>query len=164
MRRPLLTALMSLSLLSPVLAGCGFAPLYATGGLPGKLSSIEVIAPDGRAGYLLGQALNDALAVNRGVPSAYRLDLTLAQGRVERGVRNNAADRYELTLSASYKLVDKASGAVVHTGDVEAEVTTDTADQPYAGIAAQSDAEQRAATETARRIQLDLARWLASQS
>ncbi|MDB5441147.1 MAG: hypothetical protein JWM33_3574 [Caulobacteraceae bacterium] len=159
MRLPLLAVFLSLGL-----AGCGFVPLYATGGLPGKLSSIEVVAPDGRAGYLLGQALNDSLAVNRAVPSAYRLDLTLTQARVERGVRNNAADRYELTLTADYNLVDKASGAVIYKGSVEAEVTTDTADQPYAGIAAQNDAEQRAANETARRIQLDLARWLSSQS
>lgn len=162
MRTRVVVGLILLALSSTGLAGCGFTPLYASGGLPGKLSSIEVVAPDGRAGYLLGQALNDALAVDRSIPSAYRLDLTLAQARVERGVRNNAADRYELTLTADYKLVDKASGAVAHTGSVQAEVTTDTADQPYAGIAAQSDAEQRAATETARRIQLDLARWLAS--
>ena len=42
--------------------------------------------------------------------------------------------------------------------------TYDSADQPYAAIAAQEDGQQRAATEAARRIQLDLAAWLAGKA
>jgi LPS-assembly lipoprotein len=42
------------------------------------------------------------------------------------------------------------------------EVTYDSADQPYASIAAQQDAQQRAATEAARRIQLEVGIWLAN--
>ena len=39
--------------------------------------------------------------------------------------------------------------------------TFPTSDQPYAAIAAQNDGQERAATEAARKIQLDLATWLA---
>jgi len=47
------------------------------------------------------------------------------------------------------------------TGRVRVEVTYDSADQPYASVAAQQDAQDRAAGEAARRIQLELATWLA---
>ena len=47
-------------------------------------------------------------------------------------------------------------------GRVRVEVTYDSADQPYASIAAQQDAQDRAAEEAARRIQLELAAWLAT--
>jgi LPS-assembly lipoprotein len=43
-------------------------------------------------------------------------------------------------------------------------VTYDSADQPYASIAAQQDSQERAATEVARRIQLELATWLAGKA
>jgi LPS-assembly lipoprotein len=45
---------------------------------------------------------------------------------------------------------------------VRVELTYDSADQPYASIVAQQDAQQRAAQEAARRIQLELAGWLAA--
>lgn len=42
-------------------------------------------------------------------------------------------------------------------------MTYDSADQPYAAIAAQQDGQERAAAEAARKIQLDLATWLAGR-
>ena len=54
------------------------------------------------------------------------------------------------------------SGSLAKRGTVRVELTYDSADQPYASIAAQQDAQQRAAQEAARRIQLELAAWLAT--
>ena len=48
-------------------------------------------------------------------------------------------------------------------GVARAQVTYDSADQPYASITAQQDAQDRAAAECARLIQLELAAWLAAQ-
>jgi hypothetical protein len=45
---------------------------------------------------------------------------------------------------------------------VHVELTYDSADQPYAAVAAQQDAQDRAAEEAARRIQLELAAWMAT--
>jgi LPS-assembly lipoprotein len=45
---------------------------------------------------------------------------------------------------------------------VRVELTYDSADQPYASISAQQDAQDRAAEEAARRIELELAVWLAN--
>jgi hypothetical protein len=56
----------------------------------------------------------------------------------------------------------RPTGARCKKGQVRpSSVTYDAADQPYAAIAAQQDAQDRAAAEAARRIQLDLAAWLA---
>jgi LPS-assembly lipoprotein len=58
--------------------------------------------------------------------------------------------------------VDVATGKVVHTGQAASQVSYDAVDAPYAGIAARQDSQQRAASDAARRIRLDLAAWMAS--
>ena len=148
---------------SVALSGCGFTPLYAQPGVVSHLASVEVVAPEGRTGFLLRQNLDDALARERGGPAAYRMNLALSEARYPRGIRiDNVATRYEYVLTAQYVLASLPSGAVAKRGTVRVELTYDSADQPYASIAAQQDAQERAAVEAARRIQLDLASWLAT--
>jgi LPS-assembly lipoprotein len=147
---------------TPVLAGCGFTPLYAQPGVTPGLAAIETVAPEGRAGYLLREALDDALARDARVPASYRLQIELKQTRTPRGRRvDSAASRYEMVLLADWKLLDARSGDVAFQGQTSTEVTFDRADQPYASIAGHQDAEQRAANELARKIQLQLADWMA---
>ena len=144
------------------LAGCGFAPLYAQPGVVSSLAAIDVQAPQGRTGFLIREHLDDAFAKNRGKPAAYNMQLALAEQRYPRGVRvDNVATRYEYVLVATYALTAVPSGAVAKRGTVRVELTYDSADQPYAAVAAQQDAQDRAAEEAARRIQLELAAWLA---
>jgi LPS-assembly lipoprotein len=153
-----------LILVAGALSGCaGFQPLYGERQVVSNLASIEVIAPEGRTGYLLRQHLDDALAKNHGAAPAYRMDLSLSETRYPRGVRiDNVATRYEYVLTADYALTTLPAGAPAKRGRVRVELTYDSADQPYASIAAQQDAQDRAAEEAARRIQLELAVWLAN--
>jgi LPS-assembly lipoprotein len=145
------------------LAGCGFQPLYAQAGVVPSLAAVEVVAPEGRTGFLLREHLDDALARNRDKAAAYRMNLDVRETRYPRGVRvDNVATRYEYVLTAGYVLTALPSGAVAKRGVVRVELTYDSADQPYAAIAAQQAAEDRAAEEAARRIQLELAAWLAT--
>jgi LPS-assembly lipoprotein len=147
------------------LSSCGFTPLYGAQSVTKGLSAIEVVAADGRAGYLLREKLDDAFArdVNR-LPS-HRLVYSIDERRYARGVRvDNVANRYELNLTAKWRLLDAKTGQEVRAGTTSAAVTYDSADQPYASIAAQQDSQERAATELARRIQLDLATWLAGKA
>lgn len=145
------------------LSGCGFTPLYAQQGVVSSLAAIDVVAPEGRTGFLIRESLDDAFAKNRGAPAAYRMNLSLAEARYPRGIRiDNVATRYEYVLTANYQLSSLPSGALAKRGVVRVELTYDSADQPYASIAAQQDAQQRAAVEAARRIQLELAAWLAT--
>jgi LPS-assembly lipoprotein len=146
------------------LAGCGFQPLYAQKGVISGLAGVDVIAPQGRAGYLMREHLDDALGAGHGAGSpTYRMNLALAETRYPRGVRvDNVATRYEYVLIANYTLTSVASGTVAKKGKVKVELTYDSADQPYSAISAQQDAQDRAAQEAARRIQLEVAAWLAN--
>jgi len=145
------------------LGGCaGFQPLYAQPEVVRNLAAIQVNAPAGRTGYLLRQQLDDAFGKAQGAKPAYTMDLSLAEARYPRGVRiDNVATRYEYVLTASYALRDAPSGALAKQGQVRVELTYDSADQPYASISAQQDAQDRAAQEAARRIEMELAVWLA---
>ena len=149
---------------SLALGGCaGFQPLYAQPGVVKNLAAIQVNAPGGRTGYLIRQHLDDAFAKDHSVAPTYTMDLRLGEARYPRGVRiDNVATRYEYILTASYALRSVATGAVAKQGVVRVELTYDSADQPYASISAQQDAQDRAAQEAARRIELELAVWLAN--
>ncbi|HKP77795.1 MAG TPA: LPS assembly lipoprotein LptE [Phenylobacterium sp.] len=156
---------LALALVSTLaLGGCaGFQPLYAQPAVVKNLTAIQVQAPAGRTGYLIRQHLDDAFAKDHGAAPAYTMDLSLGEARYPRGVRiDNVATRYEYVLTASYALREAKSHAVAKQGQVRVELTYDSADQPYASIAAQQDAQDRAAEEAARRIELELAVWLAN--
>ena len=158
MRTPALIAV--LALLSLPLGACGFTPLYAAPGVSPSLSAIETIAPEGRTGALLRESLDDALARDSR-PAEWRLELVLKESRIPRGRRpDGVASRYEYVVTANWKLVSRADGSTALEGVSVAEVTFDRAEQPYAAIAAQQDAEQKVADELARKIQMDLAVWM----
>ena len=94
---------------TPVLAGCGFTPLYAQPGVGSGLSAIETVTPEGRTGFLLRESLDDALARDAAIPAAYTLKIDLKQVRAPRGRRvDSAASRYELVLDASWTLTEAA--------------------------------------------------------
>ena len=148
--------------LAALLGGCGFTPLYGTGGVAPALSAIDVQAPQTRTGYLLREELDDALARDKNRPAAYVLTLAVNEDRYARGLRvDDVATRYEVALYVSYILTDRRTRRQVKTGAVNANVTYDSPDQPYSGIAAFADGQERAATQAAERIRLDLARWFA---
>jgi LPS-assembly lipoprotein len=145
------------------LGGCGFTPLYAAPGVVPKLAAIDVTAPQGRTGFLLREHLDDAFAKNRSAPVAYTMRLSLGEARYPRGIRtDNTATRYEYVLTADYTLANAPAGDVAKRGKVRVEITYDSADQPYASIMAQQDAEDRAAEEAAHRIEIEVAAWLAT--
>jgi LPS-assembly lipoprotein len=158
-RRSLMIALAS-PLMAVGLSACGFTPLYADGGAVAGLSRIDVTAPDGRTAYLLRERLDDVLGRDIGAPATYGLAFTLAERRDPRGLGpDNAASRYELFVQVDYVLSELATGAALTTGRQEVLVSYEAVSEPYAGIVAQQDGQERAAAEAARRIRLDLARY-----
>jgi LPS-assembly lipoprotein len=152
----------ALALASAGLAGCGFTPMYAQNGAGGALSRIAVSTPDNRLGYGLREQLEDALAWDRGAqPALYRLDVAVEQNRRPLGRRiDDTSVRYELTVQAAWTLTPTAGGAPL-TGVETTAVTYAAADQPYAGIAAQQDGEDRAVAELSRRLRLAIQTALA---
>jgi len=147
------------------LAACGFTPLYAEPGVSPGLSAIEVRVPHGRTAFLLGEALDDAFARDRGQPPRYRLELVMTERDYSRGLNlANTAKFFEDEFTVRYKLVEIGGGRVLKEGVQSVEVTYSAADQPYAGVAAQEDAQKRAADQAAERIRIDLASYFARKS
>jgi LPS-assembly lipoprotein len=157
---PVLAGILALAGLA--LSGCGFTPMYATGGAPG-ISRIAVTAEDNRLGYRLREQLEDALAWDRGSQPLYRLTTVTQQARRPLGRRiDDTATRYELTVRVAWTLTP-ASGGTPLIGTETSTSTYAAADQPYAAIAAQQDGEDRAAAELARLIRIDILRALSEQ-
>lgn len=136
--------------------------MYATPGLSTDLANIDVIAPQGRVGFLIKEDLNDALGRGPSSTGRWRLEMTITQSRDPRGLTlQNVAERYVLGITVDYRLIDPTTGKVAHTGKVASQISYDAADAPYAGIAARQDSQERAASEAARKIQIELAAWMA---
>ncbi|HEY1751129.1 MAG TPA: LPS assembly lipoprotein LptE [Caulobacteraceae bacterium] len=155
-------ALVLPALALPTLAGCGFTPLYAQPGVSGGLTHIDVVAPSGRVGFLLRQSLDDDFGHAKGDAPVYRLEMVLTPVRQAHGVLANAtAQRYELDLKVDYSLVEVKSGKVAHAGAVISNISYDSAAQPYAGIAARQDVQNRLAADAAQKIEVQVAAWLA---
>ncbi|WAC59983.1 LPS assembly lipoprotein LptE [Brevundimonas sp. SL130] len=144
-------------------SACGFTPMYAEPGVGSPLRRIAVSAQDDRLGYRLREQLEDALGWDRSAAPLYRLTAQVEQERRSLGRRiDDTATRYELTVKARWTLTPADGGAPV-TGEETVTTTYAAADQPYAAIAAQQDGEERAASELARRIRLDLMQALSNR-
>ena len=147
------------------LSGCGFTPLYATPGVSPGLSHIEVVAPHGRAAFLLSKSLDDAFAKDRDAPPIYRMNVKVTERTFPRGLTlNNVAERYETHIRVSYELIELATGQTIKAAVEPIEVTYASTNQPYAGVSAQQNAEERAADEAAQRIRIDLGVFFANRA
>lgn len=150
-------------LLAVLLSGCGFHPLYggANAGMQATLSTIYVEPVPDRLGYELRNKMIDLLD-GPGTPQGarYRLKLSLTETTQGIALQNDATiTRYNDTLRISYSLTDM-SGKVVTSG-VESglsayNVLASSANANYGTLAAQQDADKRAAQDIAERIRLDL--------
>lgn len=142
---------------SLTLSACGFTPLYGEAAVGSSLRRIVVTTQDDRLGYRLREQLEDALAWDRAATPLYRLTTQVEQNRRSLGRRiDDTATRYELTVKATWTLTPPVTGTETVT------TTYAAADQPYAAIAAQQDGEERAASELARLIRLDLMQALSN--
>jgi LPS-assembly lipoprotein len=129
------------------------------------LRAVDIVTPPGRAAYLLREQLNDELARDFSVPARYRLNLTVAEVRNPLGLQvSNVATAVELHLRVGYELVENATGKVLLRSQAPVLVYYGSVEAPYAGIAAQQDAQERAASQAAVEIRLDLSRRFARAS
>ena len=136
------------------LAACGLRPLYTGGGsgpVAGTLRGIEVGPIEGKAGWLVGNALRDRLAAD-GAPR-YRLDVKLDDSIVGLGVRrDDSVSRERRTLRARYQLVSLADGKPVLDASAGSDAGIDAVQSEYATIAAENTALERLAAVVADKI------------
>ena len=152
-----------LGLAAAPLGGCGLQPLYAGGGqgeVARGLAGVEVPPIEGKAGWLVRNALNDRLAAagSSGGAPAYRLDVRLNDRLEGFGLlADDTVGRERRTLRARYQLVDLASGRIVYDATAGADAGIDVVSSEYATIAAEQTALENLSKEVADRIVTALA-------
>lgn len=143
-----------------VLSGCGLKPMYAGGGsgeVARGLADIQVAAIEGRAGWLVRNALVDQLGSGQTAPR-YRLDVRL-DDKLEGFalLSDDTVGRERRTLRARYQLVDMASNDVVLDATSGSDAGIDVVSSDYATIAAEQAALERLAKDVASRIVTNVA-------
>jgi len=142
-----------------LLAACGLQPMYAGGGsgaVARGLAQVDVSAIEGRAGWLLRNALVDRLGAgggSGGQAAAYRLDIRLDDNLEGFALlADDTIGRERRTLRARYQLVDLASGAIVLDATAGSDAGIDVVSSEYATIAAEQTALENLARDVADRI------------
>lgn len=100
-------------LLSLILSGCGFTPMYV-----GRDSDIYVAPIRGINGIELRNALNTKFGGAHDANAKYTLVVDLSEPMTQYKALERTGDAtwQEISMSASYKLTDTATGAVLSTG------------------------------------------------
>jgi LPS-assembly lipoprotein len=155
-----IAALVLAPVLAVPLAGCGLQPMYAGGGssaVARGLTGIQVSAIEGRAGWLVRNALNDKLMQGSEV-ARYRLDVRLDDHLDAFGLlRDDTVARERRTLRARYQLVEQASGTVVLDATTRADAGIDVVSSDFATIAGEQTALENLARDVADRIVTNVA-------
>ncbi len=144
--------------LALLLAGCGLQPMYAggsSGAVAQGLAAIDVPAIEGKAGWLVRNALTDRLSAAGSSADGprYRLDVRLDDKLEGLGLlSDDTIARERRTLRARYQLVDLASGEIVLDATAGSDAGIDVVSSEYATIAAEQTALENLARQVADRI------------
>jgi len=143
--------------LLPLIAGCGFRPLYGDARMEPQMASIYVEPVAERDGYELRNTLINLLGSNGQMGGkAYRLRMILSETNQGVALQNDATiTRYNDTLTVNYVLSD-AKGAEITRGTQTSLSSYNVVASPYSSLAAQQDADKRAVNDIAERIRIDL--------
>jgi LPS-assembly lipoprotein len=139
------------------LTGCGLQPMYAGGGsgaVAQNLAAVDVAPIEGRAGWLVRNALRDRLAQTGSTAAPrYRLDVLLDDKLEGLGLlTDETVGRERRTLRARYQLVDLATGNIVVDASAGSDAGIDVVSSEFATIAAEQTALENLAVEVADRI------------
>ena len=153
------------------LAGCGFQPLYgsrtttASGTqLSDAMAAVDVQPIPGRVGQ---KVRNELIFANNGGsrPAAprYKLTIALKEQDIQQLVQVTGNARGQVyQLQAQYKLVDVASGRVLHEGTAVSRAPYTRFQEVFANVRARYNAEDRAAKTVSESIKSQLAAYLAT--
>ena len=162
----------ALLLLLPLLAACGFEPLYgqptATGQrVEQQLADVAIDNLPDRRGQQLRLLLSDRFyGTTAPAPTArYRLAVTYTASKQDLGIaRDDSATRSRLNLTASYKLIDATSKEPLLEGKERAFVSYNILTGPYATLAAEENAYDRGLVQLADLLTNRVALYLAGKS
>jgi LPS-assembly lipoprotein len=154
-------------LLLAALSGCGLRPLYGTGesgSVAQVLRSVEVGPIDGKAGWLMRQALSDRLRSGDGVTARYRLNIELDDRISGIGVRaDDVITRERRTLRARFQLIDNATAKPLFDATAGSDSGIDVVSSEYATVAAENTALERLSQTVADQIVARIALHIQSE-
>ncbi len=143
------------------LASCGLKPMYAGGGsgaVAQGLANVEVPAIEGKAGWLVRNALLEKLGSTGEGSARYRLDIRLDDQLEGLGLlTDDTIARERRMLRARYQLVDQQSGDILLDATDGSDAGIDVVSSEYATIAAEQTALENLARDVAERIVTRLA-------
>jgi LPS-assembly lipoprotein len=151
----------ALAPLALLLAGCGLHPMYAggtSGPVAATLAGVEVAPIEGKAGWLVGNAVRDRLSAMGGGTPHYRLEVRLDDQITGLAVnRNDVTTRERRTLRARFQLIDLARGTVLLDDTAGSDAGIDVVGSEYATIAAENSALEKLSNIIADKIVARLA-------
>ena len=174
--------LLALAILAPILAGCGFRPLYgrhdddsANGPISEKMAAVRIVVtttrPDAQDGEREGQMLRNQLISHlnpKGEPvkPEFTLTIKLDSSMAGLGQRKDAtATLGEVSMNAKFVLQPKTTedgkpGKGGMSGVSSSVVSANFLGARYASVSAERDARSRALSELSDDIALQIAAYL----
>ena len=153
----------------PLLASCGFQPLYADRGgatAADQLAAVRIEPMPDRSGQELYNALRDGLnPLGRPASPDYVLRIELEEISEELALRTDeTATRVNLTLTAAFALLPVDGKEPVFQGVSRTTTAYNVLTSPYATLTSSEDARSRALGDLAREIRQRLAIFLTRQA
>ena len=130
--------------LALALSACGLRPLYSggsSGATASTLAAVEIAPIQGKAGWLVSNAIRDRIQAAGEATPRYRLQITLDDQIIGLAIRRDGAvTRERRTLRARFQLVDLATNATVIDDTAGADAGIDVVSSEYATVTAESTA------------------------
>jgi len=166
-------ALVALAVGALALAGCGFQPLYGSNTttangtqLSEAMASVDVTPIPGRVGQ---KVRNELIFANTGgdyaAPQRYKLNIAIRERVIDQLVQISGDARGQVyQLEASFRLLDSATGQVIHQGSAVSRAPYSRYQEVFANVRARYDAENRAARTVSESIKTQVAAFLATSA
>jgi len=153
-----------------LLSACGFTPMHGASGAAAPLANIDIdLVKDSRvinnqSGFLIAQRLRDRVG-NGSETAPYRLEITPRYSRRRFGITGaDIASRYNVSVTARWKLIDTKTGKTLKRGSNSSTVTFGAPSGPYGVITADNVGVEQSATETADKVIVELAQFFAAKN
>ncbi len=158
-----------LILLSGVLNGCGFKPLYWDKGsnshVSPEMSSIYIERLSGRIGQLVRNHLLD-MVTPKGTPQTpkYRLSVKISETVTGLAIeQDDTVTRNNYALKANYFLKKPGSNEIIHKGHTRSIASYNIVESDFANLNALKNAEKRTARAVSEEIKTQLAIYFSRQ-
>lgn len=145
-----------LLLVTALIGGCGFQPVYGPQARHQHLAGIRIEPISDRLGQMLRNRLLELQGRDRG-PARYVLNSQLSETTTRLSVtKDGKVTLASLVVSLSYRLSEAGSGAPVAAGRIKGQTSYDLLDAPFARINSDRQAKQVLAQNLARRLSIRL--------